>query len=105
MAGKLCLGNTLVGLRVIHAHMLDGIAEPRAGRKPVSAAAFLCGNRPLVEVLQCELKGLAAGANRAPSRARMSSGPRPLQYSGSAFGINRFGGRNAEKPQPRRHRI
>jgi hypothetical protein len=59
---------TLVGLRVIHAHMLEGLTEPRADRKPASAAAFLCYNRPLVGVLPCELKGLAAAGNRAPRR-------------------------------------
>jgi hypothetical protein len=54
-------GKTLVGLRVVHAHMLDDLAAPRDGRRPAAPAVFLSGNGPLVEVLQYELKGAGGG--------------------------------------------
>jgi hypothetical protein len=54
-------GKTLVGLRVVHAHMLDDLAAPSEGRKPAAPAVFLSGNGPLVEVLQYELKGAGGG--------------------------------------------
>lgn len=54
-------GKTLVGLKVVHAHMLDDLASLRAGRKPAAPAVFLSGNGPLVEVLQHELKDAGGG--------------------------------------------
>jgi hypothetical protein len=54
-------GKTLVGLKVVHAHMLDDLATLRGGRKPAAPAVFLSGNGPLVEVLQYELKGAGGG--------------------------------------------
>jgi hypothetical protein len=54
-------GKTLVGLRVVHAHLLDALATPRQGRSPAAPAVFLSGNGPLVEVLQYELKGAGGG--------------------------------------------
>lgn len=49
-------GKTLVGLQTVHAHFLDDLAVARAGVKPTAPAVFLSGNRPLVEVLQYELR-------------------------------------------------
>ena len=57
-------GKTLVGLQVVHAHLLDNLAAERRGRKPTAPAVFLSGNGPLVEVLQYELKD-AGGAGKA----------------------------------------
>lgn len=54
-------GKTLVGLQVVHAHLLDDLAVERQGRKPTAPAVFLSGNGPLVEVLQYELKGAGGG--------------------------------------------
>lgn len=54
-------GKTLVGLRTVHAHVLDDLAVPRAGGKPTAPAVFLSGNGPLVEVLQYELKNAGGG--------------------------------------------
>ena len=54
-------GKTLVGLQVVHAHLLDDLAVPRQGRRPAAPAVFLSGNGPLVEVLQYELKGAGGG--------------------------------------------
>ncbi|MCS6954591.1 MAG: DUF2075 domain-containing protein [Bryobacteraceae bacterium] len=54
-------GKTLVGLRVVHASMLDELAEAREGRKRAPIAVFLSGNGPLVEVLQYELRGAGGG--------------------------------------------
>jgi hypothetical protein len=36
-------GKTLVGLRIVRAHMLDDLASPRQGRKPAAPAVFLSG--------------------------------------------------------------
>jgi hypothetical protein len=57
-------GKTLVGLQVVHAHLLDDLAAERRARKPTAPAVFLSGNGPLVEVLQYELKD-AGGAGKA----------------------------------------
>lgn len=54
-------GKTLVGLRVVHAHMLDDLAASRRAGKPAAPAVFLSGNSPLVEVLQHELRGAGGG--------------------------------------------
>lgn len=54
-------GKTLVGLRVVHARVLDDLAVPREGRRPAAPAVFLSGNGPLVEVLRHELKGAGGG--------------------------------------------
>jgi hypothetical protein len=54
-------GKTLVGLQVVHAHLLDELATERTDRKPGAPAVFLSGNAPLVEVLQNELKGAGGG--------------------------------------------
>ncbi len=54
-------GKTLVGLRIVHAHLLDDLAVPRKGRKPTAPAVFLSGNGPLVEVLQYELRAAGGG--------------------------------------------
>jgi hypothetical protein len=54
-------GKTLVGLRVVHSHILDGLALPQQGRKPAAPAVFLSGNGPLVEVLQYELRSAGGG--------------------------------------------
>ena len=55
-------GKTLVGLQVVHAHLLDDLAaERQGGRKPAAPAVFLSGNGPLVEVLQYELKDAGGG--------------------------------------------
>ena len=58
-------GKTLVGLQLAHARYLDDLAVARNnGEKPTSAAVFLSGNGPLVEVLQYELKS-AGGDGKA----------------------------------------
>lgn len=54
-------GKTLVGLRLVHSSFLDEIAVARGGEKPSSAAVFLSGNGPLVEVLQYLLKEAGGG--------------------------------------------
>ena len=56
-------GNTLVGLRVVHAHTLDDLAVERDGAKPTSPAVFLSGNGPLVEVLKYELRSAGGGGS------------------------------------------
>jgi hypothetical protein len=54
-------GKTLVGLRLVHSHELDGLAVDRGDGKPTAPAVFLSGNGPLVEVLSYELRD--AGGN------------------------------------------
>jgi hypothetical protein len=54
-------GKTLVGLRLVHSHLLDELSVDRATGKPTAPAVFLSGNGPLVDVLSYELKG--AGGN------------------------------------------
>jgi hypothetical protein len=54
-------GKTLVGLRLVHSHFIDGLTIPRAHGKPTAPAVFLSGNGPLVEVLQYELRGAGGG--------------------------------------------
>ncbi len=48
-------GKTLVGLRAVHAHYLDDLTAPSDGASP-PLAIFLSGNKPLVDVLQHELR-------------------------------------------------
>ncbi len=54
-------GKTLVGLQVVHARFLDDLAVEREGGKSTVPAVFLSGNRPLVEVLQYELRSAGGG--------------------------------------------
>ena len=54
-------GKTLVGLRTVHAHLLDDLSVARDGQKPTTPGVFLSGNGPLVEVLQYELRGAGGG--------------------------------------------
>lgn len=54
-------GKTLVGLRLVHSHVIDDLAVSRTNGKPSSPAVFLSGNGPLVEVLAYELRD--AGGN------------------------------------------
>ncbi len=54
-------GKTLVGMRLVHAHFLDGLATPRKGGKPNVPALYLTGNDPLAEVLQYELRKPGGG--------------------------------------------
>jgi len=50
-------GKTYVGLQIAHEHFLDDLAEPMAsGAKPSAPAVFLSGNKPLVDVLQYEMR-------------------------------------------------
>lgn len=50
-------GKTYVGLQIAHEHFLDDLAEPMAnGEKPSAPAVFLSGNKPLVDVLQYEMR-------------------------------------------------
>lgn len=54
-------GKTLVGLQLVHARWLDDLALPRQGMKPTSAAVYLSGNGPLVQVLQDALGDAGGG--------------------------------------------
>ncbi len=54
-------GKTLVGLSLVHARWLDALSVPRAGYRPTAPAIFLSGNKPLVEVLQYQLKAAGGG--------------------------------------------
>jgi len=50
-------GKTYVGLQVAHEHFLDEISEVmESGVKPTAPAVFLSGNKPLVDVLQYEMR-------------------------------------------------
>lgn len=54
-------GKTLVGLQLVHAHWLDGLAVPRTSGLSASPAVYLSGNGPLVQVLQDALKDAGGG--------------------------------------------
>lgn len=54
-------GKTLVGLQLVHSRFLDDLAMPRTGSRPTAPAVFLSGNRPLVAVLQYQLKDAGGG--------------------------------------------
>ncbi|MBL8861570.1 MAG: DUF2075 domain-containing protein [Planctomycetes bacterium] len=54
-------GKTLVGLQLVHARWLDGLAVPRASGTPTAPAVFLSGNGPLVLVLQHALARAGGG--------------------------------------------
>jgi len=50
-------GKTYVGLQIAHEHFLDDLSEVlENGAKPSAPAVFLSGNKPLVEVLQYEMR-------------------------------------------------
>lgn len=50
-------GKTYVGLQIAHEHFLDDLSEVSdGGTKPSAPAVFLSGNKPLVEVLQYEMR-------------------------------------------------
>jgi hypothetical protein len=50
-------GKTYVGLQVAHEHFLDELSVVmESGAKPTAPAVFLSGNKPLVEVLQYEMR-------------------------------------------------
>jgi len=50
-------GKTYVGLQIAHEHFLDDLSElMENGSKPTAPAVFLSGNKPLVEVLQYEMR-------------------------------------------------
>ena len=54
-------GKTLVGLSLVHARWLDDLAVARGADRPVAPAIFLSGNKPLVEVLQYQLRAAGGG--------------------------------------------
>jgi len=54
-------GKTLVGLQLVHAHWLDGLAVDRGSGRPAAPAVYLSGNGPLVTVLQDALKDAGGG--------------------------------------------
>jgi hypothetical protein len=50
-------GKTYVGLQLAHEHFLDELSEVmESGAKPTAPAVFLSGNKPLVDVLQYEMR-------------------------------------------------
>ena len=50
-------GKTFIGIQIAHEPFLDDLAEPScSGEKPTAPAVFLSGNRPLVDVLQYEMR-------------------------------------------------
>ncbi|MCI1753666.1 MAG: DUF2075 domain-containing protein [Flavobacteriales bacterium] len=50
-------GKTYVGLQIAHEHFLDDLSETLPnGEKPTAPAVFLSGNKPLVDVLQYEMR-------------------------------------------------
>lgn len=50
-------GKTYVGLQIAHEHFLDDLSETLDnGTKPTAPAVFLSGNKPLVDVLQYEMR-------------------------------------------------
>jgi hypothetical protein len=50
-------GKTYVGLQIAHEHFLDDLSElMESGSKPSAPAVFLSGNKPLVDVLQYEMR-------------------------------------------------
>jgi len=55
-------GKTFIGMQIAHESFLDDLAEPMAtGDKPTAPAVFLSGNRPLVDVLQYEMRQAGGG--------------------------------------------
>jgi hypothetical protein len=54
-------GKTLVGLQLVHAGWLDEIAVSREAGRPTTAAVYLSGNGPLVQVLQYALRDAGGG--------------------------------------------
>ena len=54
-------GKTLVGLSLVHARFLDDLSVSRPDGKPSAAAIYLSGNKPLVEVLQYQLRSAGGG--------------------------------------------
>jgi hypothetical protein len=55
-------GKTFIGMQIAHESFLDDLAEPMAtGGKPTAPAVFLSGNRPLVDVLQYEMRQAGGG--------------------------------------------
>jgi hypothetical protein len=55
-------GKTYVGLQIAHEPFLDDLAVGMpGGEKPTAPAVFLSGNRPLVEVLQYEMRQAGGG--------------------------------------------
>lgn len=55
-------GKTYVGMQIAHDAFLDDLAEPTAsGEKPTAPAVFLSGNKPLVDVLQYEMRRAGGG--------------------------------------------
>lgn len=62
-------GKTYVGLQIAHEHFLDDLAEPMAnGEKPTAPAVFLSGNKPLVDVLQYEMRRAGCCSPPMPTR-------------------------------------
>jgi len=50
-------GKTFIGIQIAHESSLDDLSEPTcSGEKPTAPAVFLSGNRPLVDVLQYEMR-------------------------------------------------
>jgi hypothetical protein len=50
-------GKTYVGMQIAHDSFLDELSEPMSsGEKPTAPAVYLSGNRPLVDVLQYEMR-------------------------------------------------
>lgn len=55
-------GKTYIGMQIAHESFLDDLAEPMStGDKPTAPAVFLSGNRPLVDVLQYEMRQAGGG--------------------------------------------
>jgi hypothetical protein len=78
-------GKTFIGMQIAHESFLDDLAEPLpSGEKPTAPAVFLSGNRPLVDVLQYEMRK-AGGGGRVFVR-------------GVHEFMKRFSGRNASPP-------
>jgi hypothetical protein len=62
LSGAPGTGKTLAGIRAAVSERINRLAVPRGGKRPVQAAIFLSGNRPLVEVLKHEFKRHGADA-------------------------------------------
>jgi hypothetical protein len=55
-------GKTYIGMQIAHESFLDDLAEELPmGGKPTAPAVFLSGNKPLVDVLQYEMRRAGAG--------------------------------------------
>lgn len=55
-------GKTYVGMQIAHDAFIDDLAEPMpSGEKPTAPAVFLSGNKPLVDVLQYEMRRAGGG--------------------------------------------